>query len=145
MNEILKFASVYEAKASLLSDIGHVILDLVGLIPGLGEPVDATNALWYALEGEWLFAALSLVSMIPTIGDVIGKGGKVAAWLTKTLPKGAEIVKYSPIVANKIREIKSMIKANQSLINAVFDKDENNENLKDHIPKMREAMYIFFT
>ena len=39
-------------KYEFCSDIGHAILDLLGLIPGLGAVPDAINAAWYL--GEWL-------------------------------------------------------------------------------------------
>jgi hypothetical protein len=51
-----------------LSDIGHLILDLVGLIPGVGEFADGGNALWYAAEGDWTSAGLSAAGAIPFAG-----------------------------------------------------------------------------
>lgn len=58
------------------ADVGHGALDLAGLVPVLGEPADLANAAWSAAEGNYLEAGLSLVSMIPIVGDAIGKGGK---------------------------------------------------------------------
>lgn len=58
-------------------DIGHGLLDVAGLIPIVGEPADLANAAWYAAEGQHLEAGLSLISMIPVVGDAIGKGGKI--------------------------------------------------------------------
>jgi hypothetical protein len=60
------------------SDIGHTGLDVVGFVPGLGEAADVANAAWYVAEAKYLDAGLSLVSVIPVVGDVIGKGGKLA-------------------------------------------------------------------
>jgi hypothetical protein len=60
------------------SDIGHTGLDVVGLVPGFGEAADVANAAWYVAEAKYLDAGLSLVSVIPVVGDVIGKGGKLA-------------------------------------------------------------------
>lgn len=59
-------------------DIGHGALDVIGIIPGLGEAADLTNAAWYAAEGNYLDAGLSVISMVPVVGDIIGKGGKIA-------------------------------------------------------------------
>ena len=59
------------------SDIGHGALDVVGLFPVVGEPADLLNAAWHAADGNYLDAGLSLISMIPGVGDVIGKGGKL--------------------------------------------------------------------
>ncbi|WP_418959587.1 DNRLRE domain-containing protein [Streptomyces tritici] len=51
-----------------LSDIGHAALDVVGLIPVVGEVADVANGIWYAAEGNYVDAALSLSSAIPLAG-----------------------------------------------------------------------------
>ena len=58
-------------------------LDVVGLIPGVGEVADAINAIISLGRGNPIEALLSLISMIPTAGDIIGKGGKVIYKLFK--------------------------------------------------------------
>jgi uncharacterized protein len=60
------------------SDVGHGILDIGGVFPVLGEGADLANAAWYAAEGNYLDAGLSIVSMVPIVGDIVGKGGKLA-------------------------------------------------------------------
>tara|TARA_Y100000310_G_scaffold86437_1_gene83317 strand:- start:12314 stop:13513 length:1200 start_codon:yes stop_codon:yes gene_type:complete len=57
-------------------DIAHVGLDIVGLIPYVGAPADLTNALWYFWDEEWLMGALSIIAVVPVVGDIIGVGGK---------------------------------------------------------------------
>jgi hypothetical protein len=146
MEKLCRYSSTYYALTTRawLSDVGHVLLDLVGIIPGAGEFVDATNALWYAIEGDYLFAALSLISCIPEIGDAIGKGGKLATWITKTFPKGAAFVaKHGPDVADAIRAVRGLIRANRDLIDKVFDKASENEKLSEHVPRMRDALDVF--
>ncbi|MEU1893675.1 DNRLRE domain-containing protein [Streptomyces pristinaespiralis] len=51
-----------------LSDIGHAALDVVGLIPVVGEVADVANGIWYAAEGNYVDAALSMSSAIPLVG-----------------------------------------------------------------------------
>lgn len=51
-----------------LSDIGHAALDVVGLIPVVGEVADVANGIWYAAEGNYADAALSMASAIPLVG-----------------------------------------------------------------------------
>jgi RHS repeat-associated protein len=51
-----------------LSDIGHAALDVVGLIPVVGEVADVANGIWYAAEGNYVDAALSFSSAIPLAG-----------------------------------------------------------------------------
>lgn len=61
--------------AETLSDIGHGALDVVGLLPGFGEPADIANAAWYAAQENYLEAGLSLISAIPFVGyaGTVGK------------------------------------------------------------------------
>lgn len=70
----MKLRAITEENA--LQTAGHVILDIAGLIPGWGEPADLANALWYAEDEQYLNSALSLISMVPELGDAIGKGMK---------------------------------------------------------------------
>lgn len=60
------------------SDVGHGLLDVAGVVPVVGEAADLANAAWLASEGNYLDAGLSVVSMIPVVGDIVGKGGKIA-------------------------------------------------------------------
>lgn len=50
------------------SDIGHLALDVVGLIPAVGEIADLANCGWYAAEGNYVDAGLSCASAIPFAG-----------------------------------------------------------------------------
>ena len=101
---------VTEKENSLASKAGHAVLDVIGLVPGWGEYADVINAAAYAREGNYLLAALSAISVIPVIGDAVGKGGKVTLWLAKTFPKAAkQIKKYGPTLIKNVREIRDLI------------------------------------
>lgn len=127
-----------------LSSIGHVILDITGLIPGAGEVADVTNAALYIKEGDYFSAALSLVSIIPAIGDFVGKSGKLATWVDKNLPKVADVLKtYGPEVLEDIEQAQEVIKNNRNLINKLLEKSEELESLKPHISKIRQALDAF--
>lgn len=71
-------ANAAPPSSGMLSEIGHGVLDLIGLVPVFGEPADVANAAWHAAEGNYVDAGLSLISVIPVVGDAIGKGGKLA-------------------------------------------------------------------
>jgi hypothetical protein len=60
-------------------------LDIAGLVPGLGEPADVLNTVLLAKQGNYLGAAFSAISVIPVLGDALGKGGKLAIWAQKAL------------------------------------------------------------
>lgn len=69
VNAIEREARIAEENAPpWYSAVGHVLLDIVGLIPGLGEPADGLNAAWYLSEGNTTDAALSGAGMIPFAG-----------------------------------------------------------------------------
>ncbi|MEV7523613.1 SpvB/TcaC N-terminal domain-containing protein [Streptomyces sp. NPDC091371] len=48
--------------------IGHTTLDVVGMVPVVGEAADLANAGWYAAEGNYALAGLSAASAIPGLG-----------------------------------------------------------------------------
>jgi len=101
---------VTEKENSFASKAGHTVLDVIGLVPGWGEYADVINAAAYAREGNYLLAALSAISVIPVIGDAVGKGGKVTLWFAKTFPKAAkQIEKYGPTLVKNIRGIRDLI------------------------------------
>ena len=52
------------------SDI-EVVLMVVGMLPGYGDAVDLTMAIYYALRGELLDAGFSLLSAAPGLGSFI--------------------------------------------------------------------------
>lgn len=72
-------------------ELPHLALDIAGLIPGFGEGADLANAALYVKEKEYFMAALSLLSMIPAVGDFVGKGAKV---LTKFGDDAGKASKY---------------------------------------------------
>lgn len=118
---------------------GHVLLDLAGLVPGVGEFADATNAIWYAKEGDYLSAALSLVSLIPIAGDVIGKSGKVAVWVARLGQAGKKATdagKYAVKAANWISK-------NRVIVRKVFEEAGANEKLAQYVGKMETAIDDF--
>ena len=132
----------------------NIALDVVGLIPGIGEIADIANALDYARKDDYLFSALSLISIIPELGDLIGKGGKVAIALSKLGKGGAAMSKAAQTAAkNKkltdtsgyIVKLRKALAANQDLIDSVFEKAEeiDNDELQKHLPRIREAVNLF--
>lgn len=63
-----------------ISDIGHTSLDVLGMVPVVGEVADLANAGWYAAEGDYTNAALSAAGAIPFAGNAAtaAKWGKKA-------------------------------------------------------------------
>lgn len=89
-----------------------VLMDIGGLIPGIGEPIDFVNGVRHLLGGNLFYAAVSFVSMVPGAGDSAkilkyvskaGKGGaKVSKAVAKILPKIDELWGSAGKVVHKL-------------------------------------------
>jgi hypothetical protein len=91
---------------------GHTILDLLGLIPFIGEPADAVNASWYAAEEDWVNAGLSAAALIPiagiafTGGKLLGKAGRLADLLRMVDKLGNVVDPGSPLAKTLLKGMK---------------------------------------
>ena len=90
----------------------HTTLDVVGLIPGLGEVADGANALIYLAEGNKTDAALSTAAMIPIAGWAatgvkavrnVDKAVDIAKASEKTLDIVKDIEKGSDAMKNRVK------------------------------------------
>ncbi|MEU8299831.1 DNRLRE domain-containing protein [Micromonospora sp. NPDC048909] len=79
------------------SDIGHAALDVAGMVPVIGEVADVANGIWYAAEGNYVDAAMSLASAIPLAGNAVA-----AAKLAKTGKKIADGIDTAKDVKNGV-------------------------------------------
>lgn len=89
--------AIAAARAEVLPDQAHTLLDLLGMAPVVGEPADLANCAAYGLEGDSLNAGLSCGGAIPFIGwgATAAKGTKKAvdaADAANTASKSAEDV-----------------------------------------------------
>jgi RHS repeat-associated protein len=72
-----------------LSDVGHAALDVAGMVPVIGEVADVANGVWYAAEGNYADAALSMAAAIPGAGNAVtaakwAKNGAKAVYAVKS-------------------------------------------------------------
>ena len=96
-------------------ELPHIGLDILGLFPGYGEAADLTNAGLYAARGKYFMAALSTISMIPVVGDIVGKGGKIATFMAKTgddaakasIKLGGALKKHFPKIKGLLTKLKT--------------------------------------
>ena len=83
-----ELAGEHDSGGGLFSKIGHGVLDVAGLVPGVGEVADLANAAWYTAEGDYTMAALSAAAAIPFAGWA-ATGAKAAIKGTAAAEKGA--------------------------------------------------------
>ncbi len=80
-----------EWRKAVTSADPQALLDIAGCAPGVGEIADGVNAAIYLAKGDLTNAGLSAISIAPLVGDVIGKGAKVAKTVEKIIDKGEDV------------------------------------------------------
>ena len=72
-------------------------LDVIGLIPVIGNVADGVNAAIHLARGNLKEAALSGLAMIPGYGQAatVVKGARKVAKIAKNVKKGHKVVKHS--------------------------------------------------
>lgn len=74
---------------NFFSGLGHTVLNLLGLIPGVGNVFDITNAIWYIAEGRWDKAFEAGIAAIPIFGNFMPDTG-----LFRYIKRGLNLVSY---------------------------------------------------
>jgi len=95
-----KLRGLSRAEKALILDVFQLALDVGGFF----EPTpfcDGANAIIAALRGDWLDAGLSLVSVVPYVGD-LGKLAKIPRYVNSTL-EAIELAKKSERFASILR------------------------------------------
>tara|TARA_B100000768_G_scaffold164652_1_gene166678 strand:- start:23800 stop:26532 length:2733 start_codon:yes stop_codon:yes gene_type:complete len=106
-----KEASDKEEVMSTMQKI-QMSLDGAGMVPGIGEFADLTNAGLYAAQGDWKNAGISMAAMIPFIGS-IGTGARTALNATKY---GKKIMKVADRTMDAGKAIKKKISPNKTIL-----------------------------
>jgi len=109
--EIISEAALGNIAKFAAQQLPHIALDIAGLVPGWGEGADISNAALYAKKGEYFMSLLSLVSMIPALGDALGKGGKIGVFMQKAGSTGAgkAMASLARLLAKHAKKIKTFI------------------------------------
>ena len=108
-------------------ELPHLALDVAGLVPGFGEGADLANAGLYLKKGEYFMAALSVVSMVPGIGDIVGKGGKM-------------LTKFGGNAGKASKHLGKLIGGNMGPIKKVLNTLKDNPIVGKHVDGMLGAL-----
>lgn len=87
----------------------QLALDVVGLIPGLGEIADLANAEISLARGDYAGAALSLAACIPFAGWG-AKGAKLGMKAHKAVTKGKKVAKATENATSATKKAKAIVK-----------------------------------
>ena len=91
--------SVDDEKGALLLDLGQMALDIAGIFDP--TPIsDGVSGVISLFRGDWLGAGISVVAMIPYVGD-LAKAGKLPK-LLKTIERAVEIAAKDAKFAERI-------------------------------------------
>ncbi|MBD1860069.1 MULTISPECIES: polymorphic toxin type 28 domain-containing protein [Trichocoleus] len=116
-----------------ISDIGHTILDVAGLIPVVGGVADLINAGWYAAEGDYVNAGLSAAGAIPFVGDAatvakLGTNVAAAAFFLRNTDNAADAARY----ADDTRSLPG-IGRNPGLSDRATEAIQKLQNIRDNV------------
>lgn len=92
----------------LFLDIGQLVLDVIGIF----EPTpfaDSANAAVSLCRGNWLGAGLSVISVVPYVGD-LAKGGKLPKY-ARSLSEAISLAKVNPQFAQRLRPVLIRLKS----------------------------------
>lgn len=103
LHPLVQDARVFWAASS---EMIHLGLELIGLVPVVGEVADLTNGVIYAIEGEGLNATLSIASAIPFVGWYAAgiKMAKRADGLTFLVKASDDLITFGAYNSAKFRQ-----------------------------------------
>ena len=94
-------------------------LDVVGCVPLIGDGADLVNTLIYIAVGDYGNASLAAISMIPLVGDAIGKGAKTVKFAVKHSDELVDAIKLVSKNLDKVggsaRELKGLAKKGEEI------------------------------
>lgn len=113
-------------------NLGHAILNGLGLIPVIGEAFDIANAIWYAHDGEYGMEVLSMMSALPMIGNIasgimtaakITTAAKIVSTVCKVVSNAAT---FTQAAIGGINNAKAIVK---NMINGKLFSEDTAKNL----------------
>ncbi len=129
----------------LALDMTQMGLDVVGIF----EPTpfaDLTNAGISAVRGEWGNAALSVLGVIPYVGD-LGKLGKIPKWLSSIEKLTTAVGKLADVAIKGGKKGKEVAEAFIKQVKGLLDKiplDKVPDAIRDGLSKLKQKVDDFF-
>ncbi|WP_431809777.1 hypothetical protein [Brevibacillus agri] len=121
----------------------QLALDVVGLIPGVGEIADLANAGISLARGDYAGAALSLAACIPFAGWA-ATGAKLAGKATKALKAtktGSKVLKATEKASDVIKKVTDVSQAAIGKVVTTARKMEEKLGIIEAVKKMKDAIH----
>ncbi len=115
---VSKAVDVVKENYSTISNIGHTVLDVAGMIPVIGDACDIVNGVWYAAEGDWKNAAMSLVAVVPVIGSA-ATAARIASKVAGAVDTVTDVVRAVERGSEAAKSVRSASKSLPSSPRAV--------------------------
>jgi hypothetical protein len=123
----ITYAELLQLNGTFSAESAHTMLDAAGLVPVIGELADGANAVFYVLEGDLQNASFSAISMVPIVGDALGKGTKYTIKATKFFKVGERV--FQSAKQSALYEIMYKAYGNSSKIaDAIWDAGRGGAN-----------------
>lgn len=107
-----------------LNKYGHAALDLAGMVPVVGETADLLSGAWYAVDGDWSSAGLSVAAVVPFAG-----AAATAAKVVKGAKKGGQLVDRSGAVIDSSSEGGRLLAKGKSAGDGIYEFDNPDDFL----------------
>jgi len=101
-------------------EIVHSALDVVGMIPIIGEAADLVNGAIYLAQGDLANAALSMMAMVPVLGST-ATGARIVATVATGVTAAVKAAKATRTATKAVDETKDLLK--------IFNKFEDTASL----------------
>ena len=128
-----KHKKMAQKKPGLGEELGHIALDVMGLIPGGGEVADGVNLVWYVKEYQ-------------QYGNENAIQGAVISLISLMLPGAGDMSKLAKFSSGAFLKMIKWILASEGsveLIERGFNILEKNDFLRPFIPTLEKAWEYF--
>ena len=126
------YSLVQYASPEALLDAAQTGLDLVGLIPVVGEPADGANSIIYLARGDEVNAALSAASLVP-IGGWVSTGGKLVNKTIKCVTKYGDDVFEGVVKLTNATEYFSKVSTKTKVVGSYPPSHTASQVLRDEL------------
>ena len=114
----------------------HLLLDVAGMFPVIGEFADATNAVLYLSKGQYVNAALSGAAMVPFAGNFV-TGGKLGVKASGMLSSSKEALRRT---LNSVLDFKFNVGRSTAL--AGYGRVSNDVSIRDTYQYFKDIVDI---
>ena len=114
---------------------GQIVSSLIPL-------ADVRDVVANLVHGDYLFAGLSVLGLVPTVGDVVKVAGKVGKFIVKNLDQASEVIKILEFLNKNFPDMLKSLGKNDTFVDAIdqFTKADNLKLTKNQKKRWNEIL-----